>query len=115
MTGKIGGGPIDFAMMPRRCFKDKRLSKGSMCILGAICGAVRKRSNTAYIGQEKIAEHAALTRRQVGRVLPKLEQWGYISITTRRQPRSGHYLTTRYKVHYVEPEGSVKSETIRLI
>ncbi len=103
MTKEVAG-PNNFAMVPRRAYLDKRLTRGDHCVLGAICGSVRKGTTKAWIGQEKISQHTELSRRQVCRAIDRLKGWGYLTKVSRKSKKSGRQQANVYDIHYLEPD-----------
>ena len=99
---KETAGPNNFAMVPRRAYLDKRLTRGDHCVLGAICGSVRKGTTKAWIGQEKISQHTELSRRQVCRAIDRLDGWGYLTKLSRKSKKSGRQQANVYDIHYLE-------------
>lgn len=101
------GKLVDFAAIPQRAIGDRRLSEVHLRVLAAICRPVNPQTWTALITQQRIAEWAGYHRNTVGRNVPDLERWGYVTIHKRGRQRSesktGRFKTHLYEIHYDRP------------
>lgn len=97
-------GFTPYAQVPRWVLRTgDRLSHGAVRLYGVIMTYASNDERTAFPGRERLAEDMGVKVRSVSTYIKELEDFGALTVTRRRNRRTGNFYSNHYTLIFTEP------------
>ena len=104
-------GLVRFAQVPKWIVRHPHLSVGAKALYADIMTYADNETRAAFPSRERLASDLNVSVSTIGRYVKELEAADVVTVTRRRNKRTGNFYANHYRLRWSEPE--VTSDTRR--